>query len=40
VLFGVGAAFNFTRNFAIRAEWERLNDSEIDILSIGLQYRF
>jgi OOP family OmpA-OmpF porin len=40
VLFGFGAAYNFTRNLGVRAEWERLNDSEIDIMSIGLQYRF
>lgn len=40
VLFGFGAAYNFTRNLGVRAEWERLNDSELDIMSIGLQYRF
>jgi OOP family OmpA-OmpF porin len=40
VLYGLGAAFNFTRNFGVRAEWERLNDSEQDIMSIGIQYRF
>jgi len=40
LLFGVGAIYNFTRNFGIRAEWERANDSEVNNLSIGLQYRF
>ena len=40
VLFGVGAMFNFSRNLGVRAEWERYNDSEIDVLSIGVQYRF
>ena len=40
VLYGIGATWNFNRNFGVRAEWERLNDSDIDILSIGLQYRF
>jgi OOP family OmpA-OmpF porin len=40
ILFGVGAVFNFTRNLGVRAEYERYNDSEIDVLSIGLQYRF
>jgi len=40
VLYGVGATYNFTRNLGVRAEWERLNDSEQDIMSIGLQYRF
>lgn len=40
LVYGFGAAFNFTRNFGVRTEWERLNDSEVDIMSIGLQYRF
>lgn len=39
-LFGVGATFNVTKNFGIRGEWERLNDSEVDLLSIGIQYKF
>src|SRR5262245_53067283 len=40
VVFGIGGMFNFSRNLGVRAEWERYNDSEIDVLSIGLQYRF
>jgi OOP family OmpA-OmpF porin len=40
ILFGVGALFNFTRNLGVRAEYERYNDSEINVLSIGVQYRF
>ena len=40
VLFGVGALFNFTRNLGVRAEYERYNDSEINVLSLGVQYRF
>jgi len=40
VLYGAGAAFNITRNFGVRAEYERLNDSEVNIFSVGLQYRF
>lgn len=40
VIWGVGATYNFTRNFGLRAEWERLNKSEVDIMSIGIQYRF
>jgi OOP family OmpA-OmpF porin len=40
LIWGFGAAFNFTRNFGLRGEWERLNDSKVDILSIGLQYKF
>ena len=38
--WGVGAMFNFTRNLGLRGEWERLQDSEVDIISIGIQYRF
>lgn len=40
IVFGFGATYNFTRNFGVRAEWERLNDAEADVMSIGLQYRF
>lgn len=40
IVFGIGAMFNFTRNLGLRAEWERYNDSEIDVMSIGIQYRF
>ena len=40
VLYGVGAGYNFSRNLGVRAEWERLNDSDQDIISIGIQYRF
>jgi OOP family OmpA-OmpF porin len=39
-IFGFGATWNFTRNLGLRAEWERLEKSEVDIMSIGLQYRF
>jgi OmpA-OmpF porin, OOP family len=48
-LLGIGAVLNFTQNFGIRAEWERhLNigddnttgESDIDILSLGLQFSF
>jgi len=40
VVFGVGATFNFTRNLGVRAELERYNDSEINVMSVGVQYRF
>jgi OmpA-OmpF porin, OOP family len=40
LLWGVGATYNINRNFGIRAEWERLNKSEIDMMSLGIQYRF
>ena len=38
--FGFGALFNITPNFSLRGEWERLEDSEVDIISIGAQFRF
>ena len=46
---GVGARYNFTRNFGIQLEWERYNDvgdsattgkSDVDMVTIGLRYRF
>jgi OmpA-OmpF porin, OOP family len=38
--FGVGLMFNFTRNWGGRLEWERLNDSKIELLSVSVQYKF
>jgi len=41
VSFGVGANYDFTKNFAIRAEWERFKAVDtIDMLSVGLVYKF
>ena len=40
LLWGFGGTFNLTRNFAIRAEWERLNKSDVTMMSIGAQYHF
>jgi OOP family OmpA-OmpF porin len=37
---GVGALFNVSESFAIRAEWERATDTKIDMISIGVQVRF
>jgi OOP family OmpA-OmpF porin len=39
-IYGVGVKWDMTRNWALRAEWERLNKSEIDLLSVGVQFRF
>jgi OOP family OmpA-OmpF porin len=36
----VGGLFNLTGNWAIRAEWERAQDSKLEMISIGVQYRF
>jgi OOP family OmpA-OmpF porin len=46
--FGLGARYDFSRNFAVRAEWQRYNDmggddvgeSDVDVMSVGLQYTF
>lgn len=41
VSFGVGASYNFTKNFGVRAEWERFKAvGDIDLLSIGVVYKF
>ena len=49
--FGVGLTYEFTRNLGLRGEWQRYKDvggdnttgtekTDIDVLSIGLHYRF
>ena len=46
--FGLGAGFQFTRNFGMRAEWQRyaevggdeIGEVDIDVMSLGLLYRF
>jgi OmpA-OmpF porin, OOP family len=40
IVLGVGAAYNFSRSLGLRAEWERFNDSEINVISVGVQYKF
>ena len=37
---GVGALFNLSDRWQIRAEWERAQDSKLDLISIGVQFRF
>jgi OOP family OmpA-OmpF porin len=37
---GVGALFNLADRWQLRAEWERGQDSKLDLLSVGVQYRF
>ncbi|MBU1665601.1 MAG: outer membrane beta-barrel protein [Gammaproteobacteria bacterium] len=48
-LYGVGASYSFSKNIAVRAEWERYQDvgdenttgkSDVDMLSVGVQYKF
>jgi OmpA-OmpF porin, OOP family len=40
VHYGLGALYNLTRNWGVRAEWERANKSKLEIMSIGVQYQF
>ncbi|HEX9684317.1 MAG TPA: outer membrane beta-barrel protein [Burkholderiales bacterium] len=38
---GIGASYDFTKNFGIRAEWERFKAvGDIDLLSVGIVYKF
>jgi OOP family OmpA-OmpF porin len=37
---GVGAMFDIARNVSLRAEWERNDEAEVDMMSIGVQFRF
>lgn len=39
-IYGLGVKWNMTRNWALRAEWERLDDSKVDFLSVGVQFKF
>lgn len=38
--YGVGGIYNLSRNLGVRAEWENVDDAELSVFSIGLQYRF
>lgn len=38
--YGVGGIYNFNRNLGVRVEWENVDDADLSVLSIGLQYRF
>lgn len=45
--FGVGVRYDFTRNLAVRAEWQRYSDvgisdleSDVDVFSLGVLWRF
>lgn len=49
LLYGFGAAYNFTKQFALRADWERYRnigddnsagESDVDMWSAGIQYTF
>jgi len=46
--YGVGVQYNFTGNLGVRGEWQRyssvgggdIGDSDVDVLSVGLVYKF
>jgi OOP family OmpA-OmpF porin len=46
--FGFGARYDFTRNFGVRAEWQRYGDVkagdfdkfDVDVMSVGIVFRF
>jgi OOP family OmpA-OmpF porin len=46
--FGFGARYDFTRNFGVRAEWQRYSDVkasdfgefDVDVMSVGIVFRF
>ena len=42
VSFGVGASYSFTRNLALRAEWEmfKTDDADATLLSAGVVWKF
>lgn len=41
-VYGVGVAYNFTKNLSVRGEWERydFDDGDIDLLSAGISWSF
>ena len=38
--YGLGAKYTFTKNWALRGEWEKTEDLKVEMLSIGVEYRF
>ena len=38
--YGLGGRFLFTRNLGLRGEWENTDKLKVEMLSIGLEYRF
>jgi OmpA-OmpF porin, OOP family len=38
--YGLGAKYAFTRNWALRGEWENTEKLKVQMLSIGVEYRF
>jgi OmpA-OmpF porin, OOP family len=38
--YGVGASYSLAQNWAIRGEWENTEKLKVQMLSIGVEYRF
>jgi OOP family OmpA-OmpF porin len=38
--YGLGVKYAFTRNWALRGEWENTDKLKVELLSIGIEYRF
>lgn len=38
--YGLGAKYAFTKNWALRGEWEKTEKLKLEMLSIGVEYRF
>lgn len=38
--YGLGLKYAFTRNWALRGEWENTEKLKVELLSIGVEYRF
>jgi OmpA-OmpF porin, OOP family len=38
--YGLGAKYAFTKNWALRGEWENTEKLKVELLSIGVEYRF
>ena len=38
--YGLGLKYAFTRNWALRGEWENTDKLKVELLSIGVEYRF
>ena len=42
VSFGIGASYDFTKQFSVRAEWElfKLENADASLVSVGVLFRF
>lgn len=38
--YGLGAKFDLLPNWAVRAEWERMEETKQEMMSVGVEYRF